>query len=186
MKNLKSIALAMIMAIGTFTAQAQKVNVAKSTINWVGKKVTGQHSGTINFKDASLTFKNKKLTAGSFVVDMNSLNATDVTGEYQTKLNGHLKNDDFFGTDQFPTSTLVFKKIAAKAKGVYTVTGDLTIKGVTNAITFDLATSAKGASTTLKIDRTKFGIKYGSGSFFDSLGDKAIDNEFELKVNLQY
>jgi polyisoprenoid-binding protein YceI len=148
--------------------------------------VTGQHSGTINLKEGSLNFKGKKLTGGSFVVNMTSLNTTDLSGEYQEKLNGHLKDDDFFGTEKYPTSKLVFKKIADKGNGVYNVTGDLTIKDVTAPINFVLTVKGATASTSLKIDRTKFGIKYGSGSFFDSLGDRAIADEFELNVNLQF
>jgi polyisoprenoid-binding protein YceI len=82
----------------------KKVDASKSTITWIGKKVTGQHSGTINLKEGSLTFKGKKLTGGSFVVNMTSLNTTDLSGEYQEKLNSHLKDDDFFGTEKYPTS----------------------------------------------------------------------------------
>jgi polyisoprenoid-binding protein YceI len=187
MKNLKTIAIALLMAVSTIAnAQVKKVDAAKSSIAWLGKKVTGQHSGTINLKEGSLTFKGKKLTGGSFVVNMTSLNATDLSGEYQEKLNGHLKADDFFGTEKYPTSKLVFKKIADKGNGVYNVTGDLTIKDVTNSINFVLTVKGATATTALKIDRTKFGIKYGSGSFFDSLGDKAIADEFELTVNLQF
>jgi polyisoprenoid-binding protein YceI len=187
MKNLKTIAIALLIAVSTITtAQVKKVDAAKSSIAWLGKKVTGEHSGTINLKEGSLTFKGKKLTGGSFVVDMTSLTSTDLTGEYQGKLNGHLKADDFFGTDKYPTSKLVFKKIADKGNGIYNVTGDLTIKDVTNPINFVLTVNGGSATTALKIDRTKFGIKYGSGSFFDSLGDKAIADEFELTVNLKF
>ncbi|MEO0038052.1 MAG: Protein YceI [Bacteroidota bacterium] len=187
MKNLKTIAIALLVAVSTITsAQVKKVDAAKSSIAWLGKKVTGEHSGTINLKEGSLTFKGKKLTGGSFVVDMTSLTSTDLTGEYQGKLNGHLKADDFFGTDKYPTSKLVFKKIADKGNGIYNVTGDLTIKDVTNSINFVLTVKGGSATTALKIDRTKFGIKYGSGSFFDSLGDKAIADEFELTVNLKF
>lgn len=188
MRNFKTIAIALLVAFSavSVSAQTKKVDASKSKISWVGKKVTGQHEGTVNLKDGALVFKGKKLTGGTFTVDMTSLTATDLTGEYQGKLNGHLKSEDFFGTEKFPTATLVFKTIAAKAKGVYTVTADLTIKGKTNPITFDLATTATTAASTFKVDRTKYDIKYGSGSFFDNLGDKAIDNDFELKVALQF
>lgn len=188
MKNLKTIALALVVVLSTLsvTAQTKKVDASKSTINWLGKKVTGQHSGTVNFKDGALVFKGKKLAGGTFTVDMPSLTATDLTGEYQGKLNGHLKSDDFFGTEKYPTSTLVFKKIAAKGKDVYTVTADLTIKGKTNPVTFDITVAGNTATTALKVDRTKYDIKYGSGSFFDNLGDKAISDEFELTVALKF
>ena len=188
MKNLKSIALALVVVLSTLSVKAQtkKVNASNSTINWLAKKVTGQHSGTVNLKDGALVFKGEKLVGGTFTVDMTSMTATDLTGEYQGKLNGHLKADDFFGTDKFPTSTLVFKTIGAKAKGVYTVTADLTIKGITSPVTFDIAVTGNSATTKFMVDRTKYGIKYGSKSFFESLGDKAIDNEFELAVAMKF
>jgi polyisoprenoid-binding protein YceI len=188
MKNLKSIALALVVALATVsvTAQTKKVDASKSSINWLAKKVTGQHNGTVNLKDGALVFKGKKLKGGTFTVDMTSLTATDITGEYQGKLNGHLKADDFFGTEKFPTATLVFKKIGTKSANLYTVTGDLTIKGITKTITFDLATTANSATTKFMVDRTAYDIKYGSKSFFESIGDKAIDNEFELAVALKF
>lgn len=188
MKNLKSIALALVVVLTTasVTAQTKKVDASKSSINWVGKKVAGQHSGTVNLKEGSLVFKGSKLKGGTFIVDMTSLTATDLSGEYQGKLNGHLKADDFFGTEKFPTATLVLKKIAAKGANIYSVTGDLTIKGITNPVTFDLVTTANSATTKLIVNRTKYGIRYGSKSFFDSIGDKAIDDEFELSVALKF
>jgi polyisoprenoid-binding protein YceI len=134
MKNLKSIALALVVVLSTvsLTAQNKKIDASTSTVNWVGKKVTGQHEGTVNLKDGALVFAGKKLTGGTFTVDMTSLTSTDLSGEYQGKLNGHLNSADFFGTEKFPTSTLVFKTIGAKAKDVYTVTADLTIPHLQN------------------------------------------------------
>lgn len=164
MKNLKTLALAFVVAFSTVavSAQTKKIDVSKSSINWVGKKVTGEHSGTVNFKDGAIVFKGNKLKGGTFTVDMTSLNATDLSGEYQTKLNGHLKADDFFGTDKFPTATLVFKTIAEKSANLYTVTADLTIKGITKPVTFDLAVKGNTATTSFKVDRTKYDIKYNS------------------------
>ena len=130
--------------------------------------------------------KGTKLVGGTFTVDMTSLTATDLTGEYQQKLNGHLKADDFFGTDKFPTSTLVIKKIGSKAKNVYAVTADLTIKGITKPVSFDLAVNGNTATTTFKVDRTKYNIQYNSASIFSAIGDKAIDDEFELAVALKF
>ncbi|TDD97022.1 YceI family protein [Flavobacterium cellulosilyticum] len=188
MKNLKSITLALVVFIATATASAQtkKIDATKSKIEWLAKKVTGQHNGVVSFKDGALVFKGQKLVGGSFTVDMTSLTATDLTGEYLGKLNGHLKSEDFFSTEKFPTSTLVFKKIGAKAKDVYTVTADLTIKGTTNPVTFDITVNGNAATTTFNVDRTKYDIKYGSKSFFESIGDKAINDEFELKVTLNF
>lgn len=187
MKNLKSIAAAfLVFATITVSAQTKKIDTATSAIEWLGKKVTGQHNGTVNFKEGALVFKGKVLKGGSFTVDMNSLTATDLQGEYQGKLNGHLKADDFFGTAKFPTATLVFKKIGSKAKDVYTVTADLTIKGITKPVTFDMTVNGNTATTTFNVDRTKYGIQYNSKSIFSSIGDKAINDEFELKVTLKF
>lgn len=189
MKNLKTIALTLVVALATTiaTAQNKKINTEKSIINWVGKKVTGQHSGTISFQSGTLVFEKNALKGGSFTVDMTSINVTDLeAGKGKEKLEGHLKADDFFGTDKFATSTLDFKKIGSKGNGVYTVTADLTIKGITNSVSFDITVKGNTATAKLMVDRTKFDIKYGSGSFFDNLGDKAINDEFELNVNLQF
>ena len=188
MKNLKTIAIALLVAFGTTvaTAQTKKIDVKTSTITWVGKKVTGEHSGTVNFKEGNLIFKSGKVAGGNFTVDMTSLTATDLSGDWKTKLDGHLKSEDFFGTEKNPNATLVFKKIATKSAGLYTITADLTIKGITNPVTFDLAVKGNTANAKLTIDRTKYGIKYNSKNFFDSLGDKTINDDFELTVNLQF
>ena len=188
MKNLKSIALAVAVVLSTVTvsAQTKQINIATSNIEWVGKKVTGQHNGTVNFKDGAVVMKAGKLVGGSFTVNMTSLTATDLTGEYKNKLDGHLKADDFFGTTKYPTAALVIKKIGAKSTNVYTATADLTIKGITQPVTFDMTVNGDTATTTFNVDRTKYDIRYGSKSFFESIGDKAISDEFELKVTLKF
>lgn len=188
MRNLKTIAIALLVAFSTAAvAQTKKVDIAKSKISWVGKKVTGQHNGEVSLKEGSLVFKGKKLTGGNFTVDMNSINTTDLkAGQGKEKLDGHLKADDFFGTDKYPTSTLVFKTIKDKGNGVYGVTADLKIKDKTNPVSFDLTVNGTTASTTFNVNRTKYDIKYGSGSFFDNLGDKAINDDFEITAKLQF
>ena len=187
MKNLKSIALALVVfATLSVSAQTKKIDASKSVIEWVGKKVTGQHNGTVNFKDGAIVLKGNKLAGGTFTVDMTSLTATDLSGEYQGKLNGHLKADDFFGTDKFPTATLVFKKIGTKSANVYNVTADLTIKGITQPISFEMTVNGNTATAAFNVDRTKYGIKFKSANYFENLGDKAIYDEFELKVALKF
>jgi polyisoprenoid-binding protein YceI len=187
MKNYKSIALALVAFVSfATTAQTKKVDAAKSTINWVGKKVTGSHEGTINIKDGSLIFKGKKLAGGSFTVDMTTINTTDLEGKSKSSLDGHLKSDDFFGTENFPTANLVIKKIADKGNGVYGINADLTIKGKTNTVGFEITVTDNLATADLKVDRTKYDITYKSGNFFSDLGDKVIYDEFELKVRLVF
>ena len=188
MKNLKSLALGLV-ALVTISATAQKttkVDASKSTINWVGKKVTGKHEGIISLKEGALVFDGKKLVGGNFTVDMSSIIVTDLQGGSKAKLEGHLKADDFFGTDKYETSKLVFKKIATKENGTYTVYADLTIKDKTNEVVFDIVVKDKTATAEVVIDRTKYGIEYGSGSIFDGLGDKAIYDDFTLNVVLSF
>ena len=189
MKNLKTIAIALLLVLGNTVSNAQtkKIDAATSKITWLGKKVTGQHGGTINIKEGNLVFAGKKLTGGTVNVDMTSLVCTDLkAGEGKEKIEGHLKSEDFFGTEKFQTSKIVFKKVVASGKNSYTVTADLSIKEKTNPITFELTVIGNNAAAALKVDRTKYDIKYGSGSFFDNLGDKAISDEFELNVALQF
>jgi polyisoprenoid-binding protein YceI len=120
---------------------------------------------------------------------MNSITCTDLEGEWAGKLVGHLKADDFFGVATYPTSKLVITKVAAQdAKGNYKITADLTIKNTTKSVKF-FANATEGnataaASGKITVDRSEYDIKYGSGSFFDGLGDKTIYDEFELQVNL--
>ena len=124
-------------------------------------------------------FDEGKLTGGEFEVDMTSLISTDLEGEYKGKLEGHLKSDDFFGVENHPSSTLVFTNS-------YEVKGDLTIKGITKPVTFDVSVYGSKATATLKVDRAQYNVKYGSGSFFDDLGDKTIYDEFDLVVDLEF
>lgn len=189
MKNLKTIAIALLIAAGTFSANAQekKVDIDNSRINWVGKKVTGQHEGTISLKSGVLIFKKAKLVGGNFVADMNSIQVTDLeAGKGKEKLEGHLKADDFFGVEQHQTAKLVIKKIDEKSKGLYRATGDLTIKGITNSVNFDISVGKDMVTTSFNVDRTKFGIKYKSKNFFEGLGDNVISDEFELTANLKF
>lgn len=189
MKNLKTIASVLLVAFSatTFNAQTKKVDVAASKVSWIGKKVTGQHEGTVNLKEGNLVFKGKKLVGGNFVVDMTTIVVTDLkAGEGKEKLEGHLNSEDFFSTQKFQTTNLVFKTIADKGNNLYAVTADLTIKGKTNPVTFNVSVNGNKATTNLKIDRTKYDIKYGSGSFFDNLGDKVISDNFDLMVELSF
>jgi polyisoprenoid-binding protein YceI len=166
-----------------------KVNTSQSELTWNGKKVTGEHTGKITLKEGTITLDGAKLVGGKFVADLNSITCTDLTDkEYNGKLIGHLKSDDFFGVEKHPTATFVVTKATAKSAGVYDVTGDLTIKGITKPVTFPVTvkTTAAGAEATgkLVVDRSKYDIKYNSKSFFDNLGDKMINDDFSIDVKL--
>ena len=187
-KNVIKSVLILAVAAGTasFTSTMEKkINIEESTIEWKGKKVLGSHTGTINLQDGHLEMEGDQLTGGQFTVDMTSITVTDLKGEDKAKLEGHLKSDDFFGVDNYATSKLVINS-ATKNGNTYAVNGDITIKGKTEPITFDLVMGESAATTNFKIDRTKFGVRYGSGSFFDNLGDNTISNDFTLDVTLKF
>ena len=169
-----------------FSYPGEEIKTDKSKVVWKGYKVTGSHEGTINLQSGSLTFDAGKLTGGEFVMDMASITVTDLEGSGKGKLEGHLKSDDFFGVDKHTTANLVFKKVAASGKNAYTVIGDLTIKGKTNPITFTMSIYGNKATASLKVDRTKYDVRYGSASFFDNLQDKTIYDEFDLVSDLEF
>ncbi|MGB5363590.1 MAG: YceI family protein [Aureibaculum sp.] len=164
----------------------KEVKIEKSKVTWKGYKVTGSHEGTIAIQSGTLKFEADVLVGGEFVIDMTSITNADLQGEYKDKLEGHLKSDDFFGVEKFPTATLVFKNVEVAGKNSYKVTGDLTIKGKTNPVTFDFSVYGSKANATLKIDRSKYDVKYGSSSFFDNLKDKVIYDEFDLISDLEF
>ena len=129
-----------------------------------------------------------KLTGGSFVIDMTSLEVKDLAaGSGKEKLEGHLNSGDFFATDMHKVATLNITKVSPKGMdGEYMVTGDLTIKGITKPISFETSIGAGSAKANIKIDRTKYDIKYRSGNFVEDLGDKLIYDNFDLAVNLVF
>lgn len=164
----------------------KEAKIEKSKVVWKAYKVTGSHTGTVVLKDGVLTFKKNLLIGGKFTIDMTTITNTDQSGEYKQKLEGHLKSDDFFGVKTHPTATLVFNKAKPLGKNSYAVTGDLTIKGITNPISFEISIYGNKATSSLKIDRAKYNVRYGSTSFFDNLKDKAIYDEFDLIVDLEF
>ena len=192
MKNrVQTIVAALIIATVTFAFTniedgKVEVKVDKSSVTWKGYKVTGSHQGQINLQKGTLEFKEGVLVGGEFVIDMASIVNTDMEGEYKAKLEGHLKSDDFFGVENHPTAALVFTEVKSTGKNSYEVKGDLTIKGKTNPVTFDLSVYGNKATANVKIDRTKFDVRYGSTSFFDNLQDKAIYDEFDLVTDLEF
>lgn len=169
-----------------------KVDAKASTFKWHAKKVTGEHFGTVNVSGGSIAIEKGKVVGGSVEVDLTTINATDLQGEYKGKLEGHLKSEDFFSVEKNPKSTLTIKKVEAITGGKtaenFKVTADLTIKGITKEISFPALIVVKGntvtASADFMIDRTLWDIRYGSKSFFEGIGDKAIDNDFNVKVRI--
>ncbi|MGM5469934.1 YceI family protein [Flavobacteriaceae bacterium LMO-SS05] len=187
-KNIATIAILAFMTFSFTTVEGEKkeIKVENSKVVWKGYKVTGSHHGVIAIKSGGLTFNENKLTGGEFIIDMSTITNTDLEGEYKGKLEGHLKSDDFFGVEKFPTASLIFTNVKSTGKNSYKVTGDITIKGKTESMTFDVSIYGNKANASLKIDRTKFDVRYGSASFFDGLKDKAIYDEFDLVADLEF
>lgn len=183
----------LLLLTTTFFLAAATVGVSvdpsASQVTWKGYKVTGSHEGTIAVKEGNLEFTDGTLTGGSFAIDMATIKATDISGGMAEKLEGHLKSADFFGVEAHPTATFVITKVVSRGTpGDYRITGNITIKESTEEIKFNAkVTEADGvytATADLKLDRTDFDVRYGSGSFIDNLGDKTIYDEFDLGIKL--
>lgn len=161
------------------------IDSSSSSVVWTGQKITGSsHTGTVSIKEGGLQVANGKISGGKFTIDMTTITTTDLTGGMAKKLVGHLNSEDFFATDKHKTANLAIKSVDGDK-----VTADLTIKGITNEITFPatvtIADGALSATADIEVDRTKFEVRYGSDSFFDNLGNKAIDNIIKFSVTLK-
>jgi polyisoprenoid-binding protein YceI len=159
-----------------------------SKVTWLGKKVTGEHTGNITLKKGSLDWQDGKLVGGEFVMDMSTITVTDIQGEYNTKLVTHLNSPDFFDVTKHPEAQFKITKAEKKADNQYELAGDLTIKGKAQPATLNATVTEKDqqliGTGKLVFNRTLFDIRYGSGKFFDNLGDKAINDDVELDLLL--
>lgn len=174
-------------------ATTLEADPAATTINWTAKKFGGQHNGTVKLTKGNLTVNGKKLTGGSFEMDMTSITVLDLTNpDMNKKLTGHLKSEDFFSAEKNPSSSFKITKAApiAGAKGSqanYNITGDLTIKGITNQVTFPAVVKVDGnsaeATASIEIDRIKYDIKYRS-SLLGTAADKIIYDTFTIDLKL--
>ncbi|HRI29225.1 MAG TPA: YceI family protein [Chitinophagales bacterium] len=187
-----AIAAFVLMSFGLPAGERSSVSIdtQKSKIGWTGYKVTGKHTGFVTLKRGTLSFEGDKLVGGNFEIDMNTITCTDLEGEWADKLVGHLKSDDFFGAAKFPVVRFNITNVIARGPvGEYKITGDLTIKETTKPIKFNANVTTNADKTMVSvakvtIDRSDYDVRYGSGSFFDGLGDKAIYDEFDLDINL--
>jgi len=177
------LAIMMILPGTIVFAQKVELNAKASSIEWVGKKVASQHNGNLQFKSGSFELKDDQIVAGNFVVDMSTITNSDIENEGRNqRLIGHLKSDEFFGVDTYPEATFVVNKSTKFSNGKAELSGDITIKGKTEPITFEVIKSGNTFSAKLDIDRSKFDVRYGSDSFFDNLGDNTINDLFTLNI----
>jgi len=169
-----------------------QVDAAKSKIEWVGKKLTGEHSGNLSLKSGEIVMGGHGITSGHFIIDMTTIDCTDLSGESAEDLEGHLRADDFFGTKKFPTANV--KMISASALtgdangNNFSIVANLTLKDITHEITFPAKVQIGDKQVTvnaqIQFDRTKWGIEYKSKTVFDNLGDKFIYDDIALTVSL--
>jgi len=185
--------LSSVIAFAAFTAFTPtttgdgfyRIDTKKSVIEWEGSKITGKsHTGTVNLQEGGLQIADGKVSGGKFTINMASINVTDLEGGMKGKLEGHLNSDDFFATEKFKTANLAIVSVDGD-----NIKANLTIKGQTYEVEFPtkIVINADGtlkATATIEVDRSKYDVRYGSDSFFDNLGDKAINDIIKFNVTL--
>jgi len=170
------------------------VDIKRSQIEWIGRKLTGEHSGTMRLKESWATMNGSTLIGGEFIFDMTSIKNTDIESpEWSLKLDNHLKSSDFFNVDSFPKAILEIKKNNSISEennsgSTYLVSADLTIRGITHEISFpyqlEKSDSTLSAIGWVDVDRTLYNIKYNSGTYFFDLGDKIIYDDFTINFTI--
>jgi polyisoprenoid-binding protein YceI len=196
MKKTLGLILGIVVAASTaFATNGDKttsyeIDTKESKVFWTAGKITGsEHTGHILIASGTVEVKGKSVNSANLNIDLNSVVCTDIeNAEYNKKLVGHLKSDDFFSAEKNPLANFEITSVKKANGSEYTVVGKLSIKGITNEISFPAKINVSGGKVTAygtaKIDRTKWHIKYGSASFFKGLGDKTINDEFEVKFEL--
>ena len=182
----------MFIAASSFSGKLNsnfKVNAAKSSLKWFASKVTGKHDGQIKLTSGTLNTNGKMVTGGSFEIDMNSITCRDIEDkETNGNFIGHMKSADFFDAGNHKTASFEIQKVVPKSGNEFEVTGKMTIKGISNEISFPATITNTGkeirAKAKITLDRTKWDIRYGSGKFFEGLGDKIIHDDFVIELDM--
>jgi polyisoprenoid-binding protein YceI len=193
---MKKILLSLVLSVTTLFAFGTEahidnvsVNTETSTVKWIGSKVASSHEGNVNIQKGSLSIDHGTLVGGQLSIDMNSISCSDIESEKKNEyLVNHLKDKDFFNAKEFPLAIIKIIRAERYKGNIYKIVADLTIKGITHPISFQADVNINGsnylAKAKIKIDRTKWDIRYGSGSFFEDLGDKMILDEIEFDIFL--
>jgi len=163
-----------------------KINLDESILTWTGREVsTSSHYGTINFTSGQFEVSDGLISQGEFIVDMTSINVQDLSGGSKERLEGHLRSDDFFSVESFPTAHLYISSSELISQGKWLVNSFLTIKDISHPVLFEMSNTDEGWIANLVFDRSKYNVKFRSGTFFENLGDKLIYDDIELKINLK-
>ena len=172
----------------TITAADATYNIKldESSLVWTGREVsTSSHYGSINFTSGQFEIADGLISQGEFLVDMTTINVQDLTGGSKERLEGHLRSDDFFSVESFPTAHLYISSSEVISNGKWMVNGFLTIKEISHPVLFEMENTEDGWNANLVFDRSKYNVKFRSGTFFENLGDKLIYDDIELKINLK-
>ncbi len=194
MKNVMAI-LAGLLSLGLLASSDMNkervfsIDTSQTKVKWLGRKVTGAHWGYVRVKQGELKFRGSDLVGGNFVMDMTSIDVGDIKKPENNKnLVDHLRSDDFFAVNTYKTATLKIKNARIGKGGAFDISADLTVKGITKPVFFQamldpFENGVKGLAK-IKFNRTQYGVKYKSSSFFKNLGDRVIHDDVEIDVSL--
>jgi polyisoprenoid-binding protein YceI len=188
-KGNENTAVARFVSSNSIPNEKYVIDKKESVVTWKGSMLLagkGEHIGYVSISKGELMIEKNQLVGGTVEIDMSTI--TDKIHGSDNSLIDHLKDPDFFDVKKFPISTFAITKVAAGTDSTIEVTGDLTIKGITHAVTFPAKIEVKNGIVTANgkviIDRTRWDVRYGSGKFYYNLADKAIsdDIEFDMKI----
>jgi polyisoprenoid-binding protein YceI len=169
------------------------VNDSTAVVNWTGSKPGKDHIGTVSVSEGRINIADNKIVSGSFTIDLNTIKDIDLPdAEWNGKLIGHLKSPDFFDVAQFPTGKFEIVSVTEKAgSDSVTISGNLTLKGITKSVSFPAEVkigeeTVSASSAPFVIDRTQWGVNYGSKSIFAELKDKFINDNIVLALNISF
>lgn len=175
-------------------ALVKQIDLNRSTVAWEGTKVGGRHDGTIGLRSGELYLVDDQIVGGNIIIDMQQITVLDIENpETNARLRGHLESDDFFSVATYPEATfemaqLVKHEEVAEGEPNYTIRGNLTIKGITHGVSFPAHVHVHDDMLTAKadfdLDRTQWDVRFGSGRFFENLGDNLIHDNFNLKLDI--
>ena len=183
------VSMGLILLSFCFTlAQSITADTSQSNIRWYGEELTGKtHFGNLSFKAAQIEVQDGVITGGNFIVDMSSLSVEDLSGGGKTKLEYHLRSNDFFSVDKNPEAKLKITQKAKVESGVQKLYGELSIKGIQHPIDLTMTFGDNNSALAqLTFDRSKYNVRFRSGSFFENLGDKLILDDIRLEVSLKW
>ena len=162
-----------------------------SSIKWTGRELsTKSHYGSLQMKNGSLTVNTDGTVNGIIKIDMTTIDCEDLQGRSKASLERHLRSDDFFSVESHPIATLTFKSEGGIGAGnKLAFNGDLEIKGISHPISFESEVKSVdpkvSALVDMTFDRSKYNVRFRSGTFFQNLGDKLIYDDIEISVDIR-